>query len=427
MAKLTPQQRLERAHIQLMRSPEFARLSGIMMLGESKIKSGVPTAYTDGVNKVYGEEFMQKLDEKEFNFVVAHENFHVLFKHLTTWRHLDKIDPKLTNAACDYVINLMIADLDPSNKLIAFPKIGLLYDPMFRGWDTGQVFKYLQQKVEEKQQQPQPQPQQQQGDQQCDNQGDQQGDGTPQERGPVDAEEFTDNYAKGKANDAMDEHDWVNANDLPADQREAIEKAIDQAIRQGDILAGKLGGGTNREIGALPEPKVDWREQLRDFVTSVTAGRDASTWRKPSRRWLADNIYMPSPYSEAVGPVVIGVDTSASISPDEIASFLAEIKSIATHTPPERIHLLYWDTVIAGEETYLAGEYDSLEQSTKPAGGGGTDPRCVEGFVYKMSPKPEFVLMLSDGYVVDWPNFGVPTMWAMTTDQTAPNAVNIRL
>jgi hypothetical protein len=44
-----------------------------------------------------------------------------------------------------------------------------------------------------------------------------------------------------------------------------------------------------------------------------------------------------------------------------------------------------------------------------------------------MSPKPEFVLMLSDGYVVDWPNFGVPTMWAMTTDQTAPNAVNIRL
>ena len=421
--KLTPTQRLERSHIQLMRSPKFARLTGIMMMGENQMKKGVPTAYTNGRDKYYGVEFSDRLDEKELNFVVAHENFHILYRHLTTWPHLDKIDRRLTNAACDYVINLQISDIDPQREIINLPKIGLLYDERFRGWDTGQVFEYLRKKVEEKQKQPQP-PQQ---GQQCNNPP-QDGEGDQQERGPVDADEFAENYARGKGNDSLDEHDWVNANDLSPKEREELEKAIDQAIRQGDILAGKLGGSTNREIGALPEPKVDWREQLREFVSGATQGRDSSTWRKPNRRWLAQGQYMPSPYAESIGPAVIGIDTSASITQSDIASFLAEIKSITDTMPPERLHLLYWDTRIAREETYVAGDYDSLEHSTKPAGGGGTDPRCVQEFVHTMGTKPEFVLMLSDGYVGGaWPEFGVPTMWAMTTTETAPNAVTIRL
>jgi len=37
-------------------------------------------------------------------------------------------------------------------------------------------------------------------------------------------------------------------------------------------------------------------------------------------------------------------------------------------------------------------------------------------------------LMLSDGYIFgDWPNFGIPTLWGMTTDVTAENGVTIKL
>ena len=434
--KLTRRQRLDRGHIQLMRSPKFAQLSGIMMLGESEVKDRVPTAYTNGRDKYYGAAFMDRLDERELNFVIAHENYHIAYRHLVTWRHLDKIDPKLTNAACDYVINLQIVEQDPQGEIVRMPKIGLLYDERFRGWHTGQVFDYLKKKVEEKQKQHQQQAQQpQQGQGQCQGDGDGESDQQdesdqqgPQERGPVDADEFAENYARGMANDSLDEHDWISANDLSPEERDALEQAIDQAIRQGDILAGKLNGTTSRDLGMLPEPKVDWREQLRDFVTSATKGRDSSTWRRPNRRWLAQGMYMPSPYAESIGPIVVGIDTSASIGHEEINAFIAEIKSIADTMPPERLHLLYWDTKIAGEETYVAGEYDALEHKTKPAGGGGTDPRCVQDFVHKMNTPPDFVLMLSDGYVGGaWPEFGVPTMWAMTSDETAPNAVNIRL
>jgi len=389
MTKLNHQQRIERAHIQLMRSQPFCMLSGIMMLGKSEVVDDLPTAATDGRDKFYGRDFMDTLDEKELNFVVAHENFHVMYQHLRTWKKLNDEDPRLANMACDYVINQQIVDLDPRGEFVKVPDIGCLLDEKYRGWDSGQVFDDLKQN-----------PPPQSGD----------GDGD------------------GEAQGSMDDHQWGKAQDMSADEKEALGKAVEQAIRQGEILASKMGGKSPRDIGAIPEPKVNWREQLRDFVTSVTSGRDSTTWRRPNRRWLANDVYMPSPYSESIGEVVIGVDTSGSISPVVINDFLAEVKAIAEHIPPERIHLLYWDTEVAGQELYEQGDYASLTQSTKPAGGGGTDPSCVQKYVRDLSAAPEMVLMLSDGYIFgDFPDFGVPTIWGMTSDMKAPNATNIKL
>ena len=387
MNKLNPKQRIERAHIQLMRSKPFCMLSGIMMLGKSEVVDDLPTAATDGRDKFYGHDFMEKLDEKELNFVVAHENFHVMYQHLRTWKKLNDEDPRLANMACDYVSNQQIVDLDPRGEYIKVPDIGCLLNEKYRGWDSGQVFADLKKN---------PPPQS--------------GDG------------------EGEGQGSMDDHQWGKAQGMSPEEKESLGKAVEQAIRQGEILAGKMNGKSPRDIGAIPEPKVDWREQLRDFVTSVTSGRDSTTWRRPNRRWLANDVYMPSPYSESIGEVVIGVDTSGSISPVVINDFLAEVKAIAEHIPPERIHLLYWDTEVAGQEMYEQGDYASLTQSTKPAGGGGTDPSCVEKYVRDLSAAPEMVLMLSDGYIFgDFPDFGVPTIWGMTSEMKAPNATNIKL
>ena len=381
MKNLTHEQRLQRSHITLMRSSHFALLSGIILLGHSKVKEDIPTAYTNGCDKYYGKEFMDKLDEKELNFVVAHENFHVLYKHMTTWRKLWEEDAKLTNMACDYVINQQIVDLDPHGEIVKMPDIGGCLNEKYRGWDAKQVYDDLKQ-----------------------------------------------NGTGDSGQDSFDEHDFEHAEQLTEEAREELEKAIDAAVRQGDILAGKLGGNSARDIGAVPEPKVDWREQLQDFVQSVCAGRDSSTWRRPNRRWLADGMYMPSPFSESIGPIVIGVDTSGSIGPDMLNMFLAEIQKITQDMPPERLHLLYWDAEVAAEEVYVPGEYETLTSSTKPAGGGGTDANCVKQFVDAMGTKPELVIMLTDGYLFGgWPDFNEPTLWVSTSDNVSPYGKTIHI
>jgi predicted metal-dependent peptidase len=224
--------------------------------------------------------------------------------------------------------------------------------------------------------------------------------------------------AQGNGDGAgLDEHDWAGAKALPKEEQDALAKEVDQAIRQGQIAAAKMhgagAGDSMRELAELLKPKVDWREQLRDFVSAICAGRDQSSWRKYNRRYLAQDTYMPSMISETVGHIVVGIDTSGSIGGSDLSRFLSEVKDIAERVTPDKVDLLYWDGAVAGHETYDSGSLATLIDSTKPKGGGGTDPTCVERYLKKERIEPECIIMLTDGYVPNWGNWDVPIMWCI--------------
>lgn len=399
---LTPEQKLKRAHVQLVRSKQFALLSGILLLGKSEIRSDLPmpTACTDGRNKYYHPELIDEISEKQLAFAVAHENFHVLYKHTTTWKHLYKENAMMANMACDYVINAQIKALDPNCDVVEINE-NWLYHQKYEGWDTFRVYKDLMKN----------------GAPNNDS-----ADGSGQPTGKA------GKYGTGDGQGPQDHHDWEAGDALDDKQKKELEKAIDSAIRQGEILAGKVGGNSARDIGAIPEPQVNWREQLREFVAAVADGKDCATWRKPNRRWMANDIYMPTTYSETIGPMVVAIDTSGSIDQHTINTFLGELTGIVEMMPPEKLHLLYWDTNVAAEEVYEPGMYEMLVQSTKPGGGGGTDPLCVQQWLQDHPEiEPSVVLFLSDGYVGRWPSINAPTMWGMITDVVAPEGVTIKI
>lgn len=372
----TPERKLKKVVIDLMRNPIFADMAGIFMLGKKSVVDGFPTAATNGRDEIYGAEFVSTLSEKELAFVVVHESYHKMLRHLTTWRKLHEEDAKLANMACDYVINLAIVDRDRQETIVAMPKregkaVGLI-DRRFANMNAKQVFDILKQEKQDG------------------NRGD--GDG-------------------------FDEHDWEGAKALTAEQQEQLAKEVDQAIRQGQITAqkmhGKGSGNMSRELAELLNPKVDWREVLREFVTAVCKGRDYSSWRKPNRRFLSEDMVMPSLVGERVGHMVVGIDTSGSIGGPELARFLTEVVAVAEQVNPDKVDLLYWDSGVAGHEVYNDATLATLVDSTKPKGGGGTDPRCVPEYLSKHGIKPECVLMLTDGYVGSWGDWDVPVLWCI--------------
>ena len=148
---------------------------------------------------------------------------------------------------------------------------------------------------------------------------------------------------------------------------------------------GKDGGNVHRELGDLLDPQVDWREVLREFVNSICMNKDTSSWRRVNRRFIGSDVYLPTMIGERVGSLAIGVDTSGSISGREITRFLSEIKSIAEDVHPEKIDLIYWDSAVAGHETYDEFDMGNLVTSTKPRGGGGTDPTCMMKYMLDVS------------------------------------------
>ena len=141
--KDTEERRLTKAKISLMRNPKFALWSGILMLGTTEVVEDMPTAATDGRNEYYGREFVKSINDKQLSFVVLHENLHKAFRHLFIWRKLYEQNPRLANMACDYVINLILADTDPKFEVIEIHtqdgKPFILLDEQYRGMNTTQV------------------------------------------------------------------------------------------------------------------------------------------------------------------------------------------------------------------------------------------------------------------------------------------------
>ena len=372
MNKLTVEQRVQKAHVWLMGNADYCLYSGIIMLGKTEVNDTVPTACTDGRNTQYGRKFCDKLNDKELRGLILHENLHKAFSHLTTWRNLWDKNPRLANMACDYVINLMIHDSDREGKNVKLPEGGLL-DEKFRGMDANTVYKLL-------------------------------------EQNPPDEDEG------GGGGGGLDEHDWEGANGMTADEKEQLARDIDQGLRQGALLAGKMKGNIPREITDALTPKVDWREALREFVTSFCQERDEATWRRPSRRWIGQDVYMPSMIGESVGRLAVCIDMSGSIGTEEVGQFLGEVKAICETVRPEGIDLLYWDTQVCQHEMYEQSQLDQLVASTKPAGGGGTDPQCIVDYMKIKKLKPECAVILTDGYVSSWgEGWPCPTLWGITT------------
>jgi len=403
--QLTTEQRLSKAVVDIMGNPKYVALAGILMIGDKRICDTTPTAYTNGRDEVYGREFVDKLNDAEFRFLILHECYHKLYRHLTTWHHLYKENPQLANVACDYVINLKIAD---DNKNDGFATMtGALtigcYDEQYRGMDSAQVYEMLKQKQQQ---------QQASGDSTTGtgNPGPGTGNGSPSNSLPQ----------------GFDEHDWEGAQELSADEQRELARDIDEAIRQGALIAGKMGTGGDRDLAELLEPQVNWREVMRDFIQTTCSGSDYSTWQRPSRRYIGMGHYLPSGISEAIGELVIAGDMSGSIGQREISVILTETKEICDTVHPDKVRMLYWDTQVCQDEEYDQHELDDLVKSTKPAGGGGTSVECVPEYITAKGIKPQAVVVITDGYLGgSWGQWSCPVLWVIIDNKSAKPNVGV--
>jgi len=374
----TPQQRIERAKVSMIRDPRFAFLAGIFMLGKTEVSEDVPTAQTNGRDVIFNPDFVDNLSDAELRALLYHEyGGHIMMRHLSVYKNLYEQDPKRANMACDYVVNQAINDYgDP--KFIKLPAGGL-QDDKYRGMDSKQVFDLL--------------------DSQNTDDG---GDGS------------------GSGGVPMDSHDWEGASELSERDVRALDKDIDHAIRQSVMASKLMGHPVDRSIEDWLSPQVDWREALRDFVVTACSGSDYTTYRKPRRRMLTHGIYMASPMSDTVQEIVLAIDTSASIGQETIDCFLSEVVGVCDAVKPDKVHLMYWGTQVAQHETYTQDQLATLKDTTRPKGGGGTDVNCVTQYMQEMGVEPTCVVVLTDGYLAgDWGQWSCPVLWAITSQRVA--------
>jgi predicted metal-dependent peptidase len=370
--KITEEMRIQRAHVKLMKHPETALYAGIMLWGTSTVCDTTPTAYTDGCNKVYGREFVKKLNDKELRGLIMHENLHVALQHIPRFEDKFKENAQLANATCDYVTNDIIDNFKDKQHCL-LPE-GALLDSKYHGWSANEVFRDQKQKQDED---PDYQPE-----------------------------------------DSMDEHGFGEGEsaDMTPEKAEQMSQEIDQKLREGAILAGKLGGSTPKQIRELLDGVVDWKDVLREFLSSHMRGGDEYTFRKYNKRRIMDELYLPDTFSESLDEVCIAWDTSGSIDDEANGAFAGEMKSICELMNPEKVRILWWDTEVAGEQVFTKGNYDTMDKMLKPMGGGGTDPNCVPKYLKDKNINASAMIVFTDGYFwdkIEW-STDIPTLWLVT-------------
>lgn len=373
-----PQQRIERAKVSLINDPKCAYLAGILMLGNTEVTRDVPTARTNGRDVQFNPEFVDSLTDPELRALIYHEyGGHIMYRHLTTFKFLHDIDPERANHACDYMINQIIVDtFDP--KFMKLPDGGLQNDK-YRGMDSVQIFNMLE--------------------------------GQKQEQ-----------------SGGMDDHDWEGAVDMAPEEQVALDKEITNAVRQGMEASKLLGNPVDREFEDWVNPQLDWREVLRDFVTAQCAGDEYTTYRKPRRRFLHNDMYLPTAMTNTVGTLVVAVDTSMSISDKDIAAFIAEVGQVCESVRPEVVHVLYWDSQVRAHEMYTGDAVNHLQHNTKPVGGGGTVVSCVNKYLWERSITPDVYVVLTDGYLGgDWGTWDAPIIWCIKNNRRAVPAVGVKV
>jgi len=386
-------QRLKRAHVALMKHQETALYSGIIMMGKSEVKDDIPTACTDGINKYYGRKFIEKLNDMELRALVLHENLHVALNHVSRFKRLFQENPMLMNACADYVVNDVIVHLKDEN-LCKLPEGGL-YEDKYHNWSVKEVYDDLKQQLSNPS-----------------DSNDAGGDGEASE-GATQPSKLSPDSLK-----TLDEHDFANSEKTPKELKEMKQK-IENALKEGSILAGKFGANVPRAIEELFEPKIDWREVLREFIQQSIKGNDEYTWRKFNKRMMANDIYLPSMENETIGELVLAIDTSASIGQKELGEFATEVVSICDTVTPERIRILWWDYEVAKEQVFDRDSYQSIRDLLKPDGGGGTRVSCVSEYIIKHNIESQAIIVFTDGYVendISW-DIQSPTLWVVTENK----------
>lgn len=339
-----------------------------------------------------------------------HETMHKLCRHITIYRVLWAKDNRRTNMACDYWINGKLRLADPSGTLIRMPmkdgKQVALDNPQYDGMSVKEIWDALEGRG---------------------GKGGEEGEKGEGGKGGKGGEQ-----GEGGSGGGFDDHDWKSAGEMTKEQQEEIRRELDQAIRQGKAAAKAAGvgaGGLSIELDDLLKPQVDWREQLREFVRSTCADKTTSSWRRPNRRFLHQDIYMPTMVGESIKELVVAVDVSGSMFDGTLGKVMSEVKGLTEVLSIDKVHVLYWDGKIEVHEEYDAASFKNWQQTSKPSGGGGTTPACIPLYIKEKAITPDAVVVLTDGEVGDWGVWELPVLWVISNKHAivAPTGKTIQL
>jgi predicted metal-dependent peptidase len=347
----------------LLKAPFFGNMATRMRLIDAS--DWCPTAATNGKNFYYNKDFVNKLSVKKLEFLFGHEILHCVFDH---FGRLGSRQPQLANIAQDFAVNQILVDERIGDKIT---EVDICLDPKYRGMAWEEIYDDLYAKAEKI---PLEDLLKQLGDQLDEHLKEEEGAGS------------------GEGKDGKDGKPSISKEEAQKIRDEIKQAMIQSAAAAG---AGKTPAGIQRMIKDLTEPKMNWRQLVRQEIQSII--RNDYSFQRPNRKSMHSGAILPGMREDTTIDVCISIDMSGSIGDDDAKAFLSEIKGIMDQYEDFKINLWCFDTEIYNhKEISQDNSMDLLEY--EPMGGGGTDFEANWQWMKEQGIQPRKFIMFTDGY-----------------------------
>lgn len=365
--------------------PFFGTLIMHLPLEDATDSGWCPTAAVDGRKIYYNRDFFGKLSVDELKFVLCHEVLHVAFDHLGRRSHRD---PEWWNMANDYVINgtlvkdkigkmptMQVSDPNAAKgKKTTAQRVGL-YEEKYVGWTSEAVYDDLEKRKVKK--------------------------------------EMTLDVHLSAGKDGKNSGDGIPIDISEEDLKNIREEIKTKVLQAANAAAGKMPAGLKRLIDDLVEPKVNWRDLLKQSIQSCIT--DDFTWMRPNRKHMYGGIFLPTLKKDETIDIEIAIDMSGSITESMGRDFMSEIHGIMNQYHDFNIGVLTFDTKVYNHQKFTKDNIDDFMRY-KLGGGGGTDFLCFWNHWQKNQIEPKLAVIFTDGYPCgDWgPSNYCDTLWVIT-------------
>jgi predicted metal-dependent peptidase len=349
----------------LLKAPFFGNMATRMQLIDAS--DWCQTAATNGRNFYYNRKFIEKLSVKKLEFLFGHEICHCVFDH---FGRVGSRDRQLSNIAQDYAVNQILVDERIGEKIT---EVQICYDSKYRGMAWEEIYDDLWEKAEKISM---PDLLKQLGDL-LDEHINEDGSGPGKEG---------DGDKQGKGMPGMSKEDAQRIRD------EIKEAMVQSAAAAG---AGKTPAGIMRMIKDMTEPKISWRDLVRQEIQSIV--RNDYSFTRPNRKSMHSGAILPGMKEATTIDIGISIDMSGSIGQEDATVFLSEVKGIVDQYEDFKINLWCFDTEIYNHKEFSQDNAEELFDY-EPEGGGGTDFEVNWTFMEENGIRPKKFIMFTDGY-----------------------------
>ena len=388
---MTPEQKIIKARSNLILDQPFWGTIGLSLDIQADPDCQGANGWTDGETLGYHPGLVDAMSIAHCKSFQAHEYFHIANLH-----HLRGIgkDWETWNRAADLVTNRYLEDAGfdiPDNWPKAQP-----------GDDRTpeQHYDEMMKRKREDEDQPQPDGDDDNGQPQD---GDGDGDSQNETPGPGDIREPTN----------------PDGSQLSEAQQTTAENEVKAQLAQAKTVAeaaGNMPADLDRIVQDIIEPDLSAEDLLKEFVSSV-AKNDYRLF-PPNRRFIYLDVYYPSLRSDELGEIVLAVDTSISVSEDELNLCAGFMTDILEAYPTATLKVVYCDTECHNPQTFTQ---EDLPVQLDAKGGGGTDFRPPFKWVEDEDLDPVCFIYLTDMRCSSYPEEpDYPVLWLATQEHYNP-------